>query len=375
MRLREILACSVLCLTFACKSTTKLYEQGQYDRAVYSALDDLRKRPNSTSAGQVLPSAYREAVRGYENSIHAAQISTTNQKFDILFNNYRALQNMYNAISATPAALALLSPKNYVDELNTAAEDAAEFHYQGGLSFFQQRDRIGARKAYEEFRATESYVPGYKDVEQMKAQAYNLAVMNIVVNKFDQRFGYYNVDAAYFQNDVLSTLNNIGGNYFYRFFDINSGPARDVRVDQYMEVNMYDLFFSKLATDNYSYEVTKDIPIKTDKDGKSSSGTEHVKATVTVTRRVINARLQMDYRISDAATQRMITFDRIPTQYTWEKSTGKYAGDSRALSDKDWAIVRGEFNKEPDENELYRALTRQIMNEFTSRMRTIYGRY
>ena len=368
----------ILCVSFfsiACKSTTKLFEQGQYDRAVYSAIDDLKKRPGNSTAAQILPNAYREAVTNYENSIHNAAMSHNPGRFDVIFSSYRALQNMYNAIAATPAANGIVIAKSYSNEMNAAAEDAADYHYQLGSGLLNQNpeNRLTARKAFEEFRAVEQYIPGYKDVEQLKGDAYNLAITNILVNKFDQRFGSYNIDGNYFQNDILNTLNNIGNNYFNRFYNVNDPASRQVRADEYMDINMYDITFGKLATDNYSYNVEKKVTVKSDKAAGTST-TETVTATVNVTRRVISARAMMDYRISDAVTQRMITFDRLPGQYNWEKLTGKYSGDSRALSDKDWAIIRGEYNNQPDHNELYRALTKQIMNEFTSRMRSIYGR-
>jgi len=81
----------------------------------------------------------------------------------------------------------------------------------------------------------------------------------------------------------------------------------------------------------------------------------------------------MDYRITDAASRTMVGSDRISSQYTWEKLTGSYTGDQRALTDKDWAIIRGAFNNQPDYNELYHELTKQLMNEFNIRMRSIYG--
>jgi hypothetical protein len=70
----------------------------------------------------------------------------------------------------------------------------------------------------------------------------------------------------------------------------------------------------------------------------------------------------------------LIAYDRVPAQYTWEKLTGSYTGDSRALSDKDWAIIRGAYNKQPAYDDLYHELTRRIMNDFNGRMQMIYGR-
>jgi hypothetical protein len=195
----------------------------------------------------------------------------------------------------------------------------------------------------------------------------------VVVNKFDQRFGYYTINGSFFRNDILRNLNNIGNANFYKFFGINQPGSREVRVDQYMELTMYDIWFGSLATNTYSYDVSKTISVPDENKPKTKTNIT-VNATVRVTRRIIDSRGVMDYRITDAATQRMITYDRVASQYTWENLTGTYSGDSRALSDKDLAIIRGAYSNQPSYDELYHELTRQIMTEFSYRMRNLYAR-
>jgi hypothetical protein len=160
----------------SCKSTKKLYEQGQYDRALYSALDDIRKNPNNTTAAHIIPNAYGEAVAKYESNIHAAKSvgTLTAQNLDIVYQNYAALQKMYNAIAATPAARGLVNAKDYAVELSRAAEDAAGFRYEEGLDYLDKGDKLNARKAYENLDAADKYVPGYKDVVEKKQAAYDL---------------------------------------------------------------------------------------------------------------------------------------------------------------------------------------------------------
>lgn len=358
----------------ACKSTQKLYDQGQYDRAVYSALDDLRKKPENTTAAAILPQAYNEAQTKYENAIAAAQNgSVTAQKLDLIYRDYLALQKMYDAIAATPAAFSHVNARNYNSELSSAAEAAAEFRYNEGTQFLQRGDRVSARRAYENFQAVSSYIKGYRDVDELSARAYDLAIVNVMVDKFDQRFNNYSINGSYFQNDIVARLNNIGNSHYYRFFNFNEPRAREVRADQFMDINVYDIWFGQMAVNRDSYTVTKDITEKDPKDEKKTRTTT-VSAIVSVTRRVIDSRASMDYRIMDAATRQMLGSDRIFANYTWEKQTGSYTGDQRALSDKDWAIIRGAFNNQPSYDELYRELTRQLMNQFDSRVRSIYGR-
>lgn len=368
--LAAVMACA------ACKSTKKLFEQGHYDRALYSALDDLRKKPDNPTAGSILPQAYNGAVAEHENTITAARTGSLNaQKLDAIYNEYRALQKMYDAIAATPAARGLVTATNYTTELANAAENAAAFRYAQGNDLLQRGDRISAQRAYENFKAVEYYVPGYQQVEDKKAQAYDMAVINVVVTKFDQRFDRFNINASYFENDVIYGLNTIGNQHYYNFFHPNEASTQQVRVDQYMDINVHDIWFAPLSVNTSSYDVSKDISVKDEssKDPKAQK-TITVTATVNVTRRVIESRAMMEYRITEQATQHLLAYDRVPAQYTWEKLTGSYKGDSRALSDKDWETVKGAYSSQPPYDELYRELTRRMMNEFNNRMRVIYGR-
>lgn len=366
---------SKLCLLsmflFACVSTQKLYEKGEYDKAFYAAISDLKKNPSNSDALKILPDAYKEASTRYEQDILAAKggKGRKSEQLANIYNGYFSLQKMYDGFKNAGVKISTFSPRNYENELNQAALSAAEAHYNRGIALLNRQDRVSARKAYNNLKLADEYVPGYKDVIEKKQEAHETAITNVLVTKFDQRFGYYTIDGSFFERDILWNLNSIGNSNHYEFYTGNEGQNR--RIDQNLELSMYDIWFSNLATNNYSYRVSKKIPVKSDKMTGSTS-TITVTATISAVRRIINSRAVMDYRITDAVSRKLIVSDRIPAQYTWESITGKYTGDSRALSAKDWDIVRGNFNNRPDYNELYRELTRQIMTQFNFRMRDIY---
>ena len=375
MRVFFTLAALFICFSIlSCKSTKKLFEEGQYDRAFFSAIDDLKKNPSNTSALQILPDAYQQASRQLMNSIHTAESgSRTGEKLDRIYNSYNSLQKMYNSVIASPAASNLVSPRDYSTELANAADEGASHHYEQGLDLMDRGDKKSAQKAYQEFKTTDSYVPGFKDVRQLKDEALDRATTNVVINNINQQFGAYSVNGAFLENGMLNGLRNIGRNYYYQFYLIPEAQSKRIRVDQYMDVMMYDIWFGRLASNSYSYDVSKTIK-EPSSDTKEAPRSIVVKATVTVTRRIMDSRAAMDCRISDADSRRIIFSERFPARYTWEKLTGTYTGDSRALSDKDRAIINGVYNNPPDYNDLYRELTRQIMNNFNTRMRQLYGR-
>jgi len=360
-------------LLSSCISTQKLFDKGEYDKAFYAAVGDLKKNPSDAGATKILPDAYKEAAAKYEQEITIAKNRSDKKadKLDQIYNGYQSLQKMYDAVASAGIQVNAFKPKDYSTELDQAASNAASARYNRGITLLQRNDRMSARKAYDNLKIADNYIPGYKDVITKKQEAYDAAITNVVVNKMDQRFGYYTINGNFFERDILWNLNTIGNTHYYQFYDINDGRSKDVRVDQFIDMNMYDIWFSNLATNNYSYAVSQKIPVKSDKMAGSNSVIT-VSATIQATRRIINSRAVMDYRITDAVSQKIISTDRIPAQYTWQSLTGKYTGDSRALSEKDWAIVRGGFNNKPGYDELYQELTRQIMTQFNFNMRTIY---
>ncbi|NRF40742.1 hypothetical protein [Pedobacter foliorum] len=361
----------LLLFLLSCVSTQKLYEKGEYDKAYYAAIGDLKKNPSNADALKILPDAYKEASAKFEQDILLAKggKGKKSEQLAEIYNGYLSLQNMYDAFANSDVKINGFSPQNYDRELNQAALNAAETHYNWGVALLNRNDRVSARKAYNNLKLADNYVPGYKDVIEKKQEAEEAAVTNVLVTKLDQRFGYYSIDGAFFERDILWNLNSIGNSNYYEFYSGSEGQGR--RIDQYLEISMNDIWFSNLATNNYSYRVSKKIPVKSDKANGSVS-TITVTATINAVRRIINSRASMYYRITDAESRKLIASDRIPAEYTWQSITGKYTGDSRALSAKDWDIVRGSYNNRPDYNDLYHELTRQIMTQFNFKMRDIY---
>ena len=360
-------------LVFSCKSPQKLFEEGQYERAIYSSLEDLKKNPSNAKALQLLPTAYGQASKQLLNDIEVARAFKRSDRPDKVYQDYNSLQKLYVSINALAAASAVVSAVDYSNELRNAANEAAEFRYSRGAEYLKQGDKINAKKAYEDFKMADSYVPGYKDVIQLKDQALDMAVTNVALNNIRQQFGYYSLNGAFLENDILWDLKTIGRDNYYLFYTVSDAQYKNIRVDQFIDLAMYDIWFGTLSGNSYSYNVSREInePAPNPKDPPVKI---YVSATVSVTRRILDSRAEMDCRITDSDNRRIIFSQRFPAHYTWENLSGSYSGDQRALSARDWAIVNGIYNNPPSYDDLYRELTKQLLNDFNYRMRQVYGR-
>jgi len=187
-----------------------------------------------------------------------------------------------------------------------------------------------------------------------------------------QQYGSYLVNGSSVENDLMWELKNIGKDNFYAFYTESDARFKKIRVDQYMDIGLYDLWFGTLYTDNYSYQASKTI--STTVPGQKDPVKETVTATVNVTRRLIDSRAMMDCRITDTENRNIIFNQRFPARYTWENLSGEYTGDSRALSSQDRQIVNGRYSQPPSYDELYKELVKKVIYDFSYKMRELYGK-
>src|SRR5512132_3655299 len=85
-----------------CKSASKLYQKGNYDEALQVAAKKLQKDPNDPKLRSIIQDAYHYAVTDHENQIQAYSENSNELKWEWIYNEYVALQNLYNAIYRSP---------------------------------------------------------------------------------------------------------------------------------------------------------------------------------------------------------------------------------------------------------------------------------
>lgn len=121
------------------------------------------------------------------------------------------------------------------------------------------------------------------------------------------------------------------------------------------------------ANQNYSRRSSAEVVIGRDTSGNNIYGT--VYAIVTVSRQSFTARMEMEVEITDAVTRKMISNNIIREQYSWDKESGSYSGDERALTGADWDVINNSRFNEPRKeevlNELYRKVYPQVKNRIS----------
>lgn len=363
-------------LILSCKSGEKLYNKGRYDDAVMAFVKKLQKKPAHTVSLQLLPDAYTQAQRSHEDKVNGYLASNDPLKWEYIRGEYRALQRLYDGIHASPAALALVKPKDYRTAITGAQENAAQVRYDRGVSLLEEGDKAAARQAFEEFQAALNLIPNYRNSAQLRDESYQRGLVNVVIRQIEVRSPYYQFSADQFRDMLVRNLQARNINRFVQFTDERIARNNKIKPDQFLEMRFYDFVVGQTYVDRTEREVSKQIVVATVKDSTGKETIKRygtVKAKVYVVKSTIVSKGLLDYQLIDVASNNIVRTDRLPGSYTWVNQYGYFKGDERALSDEDKSLMGGEDIPPPPPQELFMLFTKPIYDQLTSEMQAVYN--
>ena len=364
-------------LVAGCKTASKLYDKGNYDEAVQLAVKKLQKKPDDEMRG-LLQNAYRYAVNDHENRIHHLSDNTNELKWEWIYNEYASLQRLYEAIHRSPDALSIVNPTDYSSYLNTYADKAATTRFDRGMQWMDKGDKISFRNAFNEFEVALRYRPGDLTIIDRKNEAYELAVINVVVmpmasNRY--RYSSYNEhETRNFENELLNQLQYNNGNRFVRFYSSWDANSRNIQVDQFVDFRLSTFDIGRTRDENSTREVSKEIVVKETVYRPDSVVKEYKKvfAKIKTTRRIMDSQGNLQVNIRDA-NGRWLWSDDIRGNHTWGTEFSTYTGDERALSDSDKQLVNRRQEYAPHEEEIIRCIMNEINSNMLNRVRNYFS--
>jgi hypothetical protein len=366
-------------LMISCKSASKLYQKGNYDEAVQVAAKKLQKDPNDAKLRSIIQDAYRYAVTDHENQIQAYSENSNELKSEWIYNEYAALQNLYNAIYKSPSVYELIQPVDYSSQLAAYAEKAGEMHYQKGMQWMDNNDKQSFKNAYHEFQAAIRFKPGNVNVQQMINEAYDAALTRVVIMPADDhgfRYSSYNYPLQNFDNDIIRNLQYNTGNEFVKFYSQWDAQRLNIIPDEIVEMHFTQLNIGRIKDNYSSKEVSKEVVIKETVYKPDSVVKEYgrVKAKITTTQRTLFSEGSLNISIRDN-NGRWLWNNNINGSHGWSTEFSTYTGDERALSDEDKKLMNRSRENPPREDEIIRCIKENIYNDFVYRLRNYYNRY
>ena len=369
---------SLFIILAGCKTAGKLYQKGDYAGAVNLAVKELQKNPDDPDKIALLKNAYKFVIGDHDSKIRNLHSGSNDLKWEGIYNEYAALQDIYNTIRKSPEVYEIIQPKDYSSELVTYGEKAGDIHIERGLRYMDQHEKQSAKNSYREFQSALRFKPGNIEINNLISDAYNAAVTRVMilpVEQFGFRYSSYNYELQQFSDDLIRNLRNTN-NDFIEFYSARGVRGSESEPDHIINMNFNRMNMGRFKDRESKREVTKDVVIKEIIYKPDSIVKEYgkVKAIITTTNRTQQADglLQIEIRDNNG---RYLWSDNIIGNYNWTSEFSTYIGDERALSDQDKQLVTRKPPVAPHENEIIRNIKNDINNNLLYRLKNFYSRY
>jgi tetratricopeptide (TPR) repeat protein len=358
-----------------CKSASKLYQKGDYDQAVEVAVKKLQKKPNDDQLKVLLQDAYHYAVDDHESRIRDLSNNSSDLRWESIYNQYASLQRLYEAIHHAPELNNIVHPSDYSSFLVTYGEKASNVHYELAMRWMDNADKQSYRNAYREFQLALAFKPNDIDIRQKMNDAYEAAVIHVVVLPIKQyNYSYSSFELRNFEDGIVRNLQNQTGNGFVKFY--SGWNAGVIEPDQVIEMHFNNLNIGRIQDERNSKQVSKEVVMKEIVYHTDSVVKEYgrVNATITNVRRTMYSEGNLSLSIRDA-NGHWLWNDNFRGNHQWTTEFATYTGDERALSSEDKNLVSRREQYPPAKEEIIREITRQINNDLANRVRDFYNSY
>ncbi|NEU09310.1 hypothetical protein GZH53_13375 [Flavihumibacter sp. R14] len=358
----------------SCSAGKRSLEKGNYDQAVYKAVNRLQKDTDNRKALRTLGEAYGYATGDHMDNIREAKLSSDILRWERVIGEYQAMNALIDEIKRCPSCrTAVQLPEKYTREVAEAKENAAAIRYARGLKLLEEKNRQSAKQAYYDFEKAEELSPGYKDVIQKLDEAYWAAVIKVVVEPVQLGRSIYQYSNEYFQNKIYEYLENYEQRSFIKFYTPREARRQDLIPDQVLSLNFDDFVVGQTYVKEKVEEVKRDSVKVGTAEGKDVYGT--VKAKVSIFEKTVSSGGLLNVMVTDWHTKNTITQERMEGTYVWQTTWGSYKGDERALRNEDKSLIKRRETLPPPPQELFIEFTKPLYAQLTDKIRRFYSKY
>jgi hypothetical protein len=243
----------------ACSSGKSTFERGNYYEAVITSVNRLRKNDDHKKSIETLTQAYPLAVTFYQDRANIAIASSDAFKWTQVVNAYTLINTMYDEIKRCPGALRVVpNPVNYFSKLQEAKQNAAEEHYAAGILALQFGTRDKAKQAYGLFKTANTYVSGYKEVNDYMQAALNAATVKILVEPIPVHSKTVGVSAEFFNDKISEFVHSAPINEFVKFYTRAEAKKLKLNPDHIVQLQFDDFAVGQVYKHEKEIHLTKD---------------------------------------------------------------------------------------------------------------------
>ncbi|TAE69504.1 MAG: hypothetical protein EAZ85_13005 [Bacteroidetes bacterium] len=360
----------LICLSFwACRSSRKSFERGDYEQTVRLSSRELCNRPKNPSEQEnYLRQSYPLALQTLKTRLQGLQSSADMMRWVQIADIYRSINAMHTSIVGCSKALAIIpNPERYERELQEANNNAAEAYYNLGVSQINIGTREAGREAIRNLQTANQLVPNIKpDIIQRIEQARLLAVFKVFVDQIPTQSSFAPND-EFFRNQINRHLISLRKTNTLDFFFTRA--ALPVPPNQILSFQFFDFIVGENNTQERIETIIGDT-VKV-----NVNGTSYLQAPKTELRtytKTVRSTAIMEMKIYDQQNQRMLLHERIPAEYIWQHQWARSNGDQAALKPAQLALVNTIDRTAPDRQALFVSLCEKLLEQLRPRLTEQY---
>lgn len=328
------------------RKANKHYQKGLFEISVLEASNSLRIKPDNVKAQDLLVSAWDNTINSREDRIAKLKQSSNPLKWELILDEYSALQDMADNLQTLPVLVnpysgyrVLLNIPDYSEMINSSRENAAENRYEAGIRFAKMSNDIETqRKAAIEFKAALNLVPEYKDASLRYEQCRKQAIKRIAISPFEDKSNSRNrfgAIADLLTDHVISQIINFTANS--DFIEVIARSQMDaVLAEQQLSASglVNESSTVRLGQILGAHEIlTGRILQVSVTPSRTVSVTQEAKAKVVVGKE--------DYLGEDGKTHQRDVFGEVSCQYRkYTKSTGVNVSGSFSIIDVETGKIK-----------------------------------
>jgi hypothetical protein len=378
----KYLALSSIIFILSCsRSGTKALEKGNYYEAVLQSVDKLRKDSDNSKASDVLANAYRNAQEEFTRDIARSRNANQQFRWEAILEYYNKLNRMQEVIERCTACRRIVSPQTYFQETEEARENAADERYVLGDDILSRKkiSKLDARVAFDHFEQITIFAPNYKDARNRMDEALDLGSVHVILEQPKVNSRLYQYSNEYFQEKVEEFLRtNRRINKFIRFYSTKEAKTVRLKPDQVVRLEIIDFVVGETNVSTDRQNVMSRDSVKTGEatvNGKKVPVYDKVTATIIKSRKVVRSRGLLSMEIFDYQTNKTLSREEIPGEFTWVNEWASFNGDERALTTSELNMTRNREQLPPPPQQLFIEFSKPIYDQVTSRIRRFYDKY
>jgi len=386
MKLYTYTAIASLVLLSACKSIEKMVDRGQYDEAIYFALDKMEGKKNKkTKHVQGVEEAFRKITKHDMDRVSFLKRQDRPEHADEIV---RILDNMQYRQNRISSFLPLVSKDGYqarFDFVNVgpmiddAMITAADYHLDRAnlyLNTARKGSKRDARRAYDEAMKTQKYFKHYKNTENIIRESLDLGIDRILVNVQNRSNA---ILPNGFEREILAIdISHLDERWKKYYLTKPSNKKIDYQAE--LKINRLDISPEREIINNYvdEKEIKDGWEYVLDKKGnvlKDSLGNDIkqdrfviIRAQVSEILRQKSALVEGNLELRNINSNELVK--RIPISVTsvFEDYASTYRGDRRALCDRTRGRLKSIPNQFPSDFEMVWESSEELKEAFKNHL-------